>query len=63
MFFMSGSQAHAYANAAQTMTERIRKLGPNPLKSNGRKAKAEEIQKEFEEEENTFRGRRNVKKG
>jgi hypothetical protein len=45
------------------MTERIRKLGPNPLKSNGRKAKAEEIQKEFEEEENTFRGRRNVKKG
>ena len=32
MFFMSGSQAHAFANAARTMTERIRKLGPNPLK-------------------------------
>jgi coenzyme F420-reducing hydrogenase delta subunit len=32
MFFMSGSQAHAFAAAAQTMTERIRKLGPNPLK-------------------------------
>ncbi len=32
MFFMSGSQAHAFANAAQTMTERIRQLGPNPLK-------------------------------
>ena len=63
MFFMSGSQAYAYANAAQTMTERIRKLGPNPLKSNGRKAKAEEIQKELEEEESTFRGRRKVKKG
>lgn len=31
MFFMSGSQAHAYAQAAQTMTERIRKMGPNPL--------------------------------
>lgn len=32
MFFMSGSQAHAFATAAQEMTERIRKLGPNPLK-------------------------------
>jgi F420-non-reducing hydrogenase iron-sulfur subunit len=32
MFFMSGSQAQAFALAAQTMTERIRKLGPNPLK-------------------------------
>lgn len=32
MFFMSGSQAHAFANAAHIMTERIRKLGPNPLK-------------------------------
>jgi coenzyme F420-reducing hydrogenase delta subunit len=31
MFFMSGSQAYAFANAAQVMTERIRKLGPNPL--------------------------------
>jgi len=33
MFFMSGSQAQAFANAAQTMTERIRELGPNPLKA------------------------------
>jgi F420-non-reducing hydrogenase iron-sulfur subunit len=32
MFFMSGSQAQSYANAASTMTERIRLLGPNPLK-------------------------------
>jgi coenzyme F420-reducing hydrogenase delta subunit len=31
MFFMSGSQAQSYAQAAQTMTERIRQLGPNPL--------------------------------
>jgi coenzyme F420-reducing hydrogenase delta subunit len=31
IFFMSGSQARAFANAAQTMTDRIRKLGPNPL--------------------------------
>jgi coenzyme F420-reducing hydrogenase delta subunit len=39
MFFMSGSQAHTFAAAAQTMTERIRKLGPNPLKQrvNGHK--------------------------
>lgn len=32
MFFMSGSQGQTFAMAAQTMTERIRKLGPNPLK-------------------------------
>jgi F420-non-reducing hydrogenase iron-sulfur subunit len=32
MFFMSGSQGHYFAQVAQTMTERIRKLGPNPLK-------------------------------
>ena len=31
--FMSGSQAHGFANAARTMTERIRKLGPNPLRA------------------------------
>jgi len=29
IFFMSGSQALAFANAARTMTERIRELGPN----------------------------------
>lgn len=32
MFFMSGSQANAFAEAARTMTDRIRALGPNPLK-------------------------------
>ncbi|HXK61642.1 MAG TPA: hydrogenase iron-sulfur subunit [Acidobacteriota bacterium] len=32
MFFVSGSQAHAFAEAARSMTERIRQLGPNPLK-------------------------------
>lgn len=32
MFFMSGSQGQTFAMAAQTMTERIRILGPNPLK-------------------------------
>ena len=35
MFFMSGSQAHAFAIAAQTMTDRIRALGPNPLRTAG----------------------------
>ena len=55
MFFMSGSQAQAYANAAQTMTERVRKLGPNPLKLQveGQKLKVEEPEDEVE-----FRGRR-----
>jgi coenzyme F420-reducing hydrogenase delta subunit len=33
MFFMSGSQGHAFAIAAHTMTERIRQLGPNPLRA------------------------------
>lgn len=32
MFFMSGSQGFSFAMAAQSMTERIRALGPNPLK-------------------------------
>jgi coenzyme F420-reducing hydrogenase delta subunit len=32
IFFMSGSQAQAFAAAAHTMTERVRALGPNPLK-------------------------------
>lgn len=32
MFFMSGSQAQSFAAAAHTMTERVRKLGPNPSK-------------------------------
>lgn len=32
IYYMSGSQAHAYANAAIQMTERIRHLGPSPLR-------------------------------
>ena len=32
MFFMSGGQGKTFASAAQTMTERIKKLGPNPVK-------------------------------
>jgi coenzyme F420-reducing hydrogenase delta subunit len=54
MFFMSGSQAQAYANAAQTMTERIRELGPNPLKGRVERGKVEEA----EIEEEGFRGRK-----
>jgi len=58
MFFMSGSQGHTFAMAAQTMTERIRKLGPNPLKTKegigGLKAEIPNI----EDDEIGFRGRR-----
>jgi F420-non-reducing hydrogenase iron-sulfur subunit len=56
MFFMSGSQAHAFAIAAKTMTDRIRALGPSPLKGKDeiRRMKDEEI----EDEEAGFRGRR-----
>lgn len=57
IFFMSGSQARAFASAAQTMTERIRKLGPNPLKSRNGDSETEALKSE-EEEENGFRGRR-----
>jgi F420-non-reducing hydrogenase iron-sulfur subunit len=59
MFFMSGSQAQTFATAAQTMTERIRKLGPNPLK---RQKIALDLPTELKnaeiDDENGFRGRR-----
>lgn len=65
MFFMSGSQALAYASAAQTMTERVRKLGPNPLKvkdESGR-MKAAEVKTVDEEDDEAvdFKGRRKRK--
>lgn len=60
MFFMSGSQAQAYVAAAQTMTERIRQLGPNPLKN--AKAQEQPTNGQAEAEEETgFRGRKKVK--
>jgi len=31
IYYMSGSQATAFANAAREMTEKVKKLGPNPL--------------------------------
>jgi coenzyme F420-reducing hydrogenase delta subunit len=61
IFFMSGSQALAYAGAAQTMTDRIRKLGPNPLKDESAKMKDEVNAPLEEEEEAEFRGRRQKK--
>lgn len=58
MFFMSGSQAQTFAAAAHTMTERVRKLGPNPLKACGNgQVKAEALASEVDEDIG-FRGRR-----
>jgi coenzyme F420-reducing hydrogenase delta subunit len=58
MFFMSGSQAYTFTQAVQNMTERIRQLGPNPIRlllesenSNGSKAFTDN------EEDEGFRGR------
>lgn len=59
MFFMLGSQGHAFAMAAQTMTERIRELGPNPLKSaNGMDRPINGALASEDDEEVGFRGRR-----
>lgn len=59
MFFMSGSQAQAFAAAAHTMTERIRKLGPSPLKlfPNGQE-KSEMPEATTVDDDVGFRGRR-----
>ncbi len=58
IFFMSGSQALAFANAARTMTERIRELGPNPLKARveGRNAGMRDEANDVEEDVG-YRGR------
>jgi F420-non-reducing hydrogenase iron-sulfur subunit len=60
IFFMSGSQGNAFAMAAQTMTERVRELGPNPLKLLGTQEQVNlnEAVSAEEEEEAGFRGRR-----
>ncbi|MBN2149181.1 MAG: hydrogenase iron-sulfur subunit [Anaerolineales bacterium] len=60
MFFMSGSQANVYAQAAQTMTERIRQLGPNPLKiPSGEPSSTRQNQNEPDADEAAeFRGRK-----
>ena len=58
MFFMSGSQAQAYASAAQTMSDRIRALGPNPLKLKDYNEHTDATPKPDDEEEVGFRHRR-----
>jgi len=57
MFFMSGSQANIYAQAAMTMTERIRQLGPNPLKL-AKLAAKEPVDADNIEDESAFRRRK-----
>ena len=57
MFFLSGGQGQTFARAAITMTERIRKLGPNPLK-NKAAPDSESITAQESDEDNGFRGRR-----
>jgi coenzyme F420-reducing hydrogenase delta subunit len=59
MFFMSGSQARTFAAAAQTMTERVRQLGPNPLKMQQGEAQLD-ILSGSPDEDDSFRGRRAV---
>jgi F420-non-reducing hydrogenase iron-sulfur subunit len=57
IFFMSGSQGNAFATAAETMTERIRQLGPNPLKKKfDQPLESPKLLEEDEDEQ--FRGRR-----
>lgn len=57
IYFMSGSQAHAFAEAAVEMTERIRRLGPNPLKNmNGKIGNGLALAEEADEDVG-FRGR------
>jgi coenzyme F420-reducing hydrogenase delta subunit len=55
IFFMSGSQAQTFAAAAHTMTERVRQLGPNPLKQAENGRQTAEL-REWDEDD-LFRGR------
>lgn len=60
MFFMSGSQGQSFAMAAQTMVERVRRLGPNPLKRLAVQRDKLSAQTGREEgDDSEFRGRRN----
>lgn len=58
MFFMSGSQANAFAAAAQTMTHRIRGLGPNPLRTPAPSAPLTDPPDVEPDDEPGWRGRR-----
>jgi F420-non-reducing hydrogenase iron-sulfur subunit len=55
IFFMSGSQGQTFAAAAHTMTERTRKLGPNPLRKH---TKPVENPVQDIDEDVSFRGRK-----
>lgn len=55
IFFMSGSQGQTFAAAAHTMTERTRKLGPNPLREPSTPV---EVPATEGEEDVGFRGRK-----
>lgn len=61
MYFMSGSQGGTFAMAAQEMTERLRQLGPNPLKGAKALAPVTPLGIEESEEETSFRGRKSQK--
>jgi hypothetical protein len=66
IFFMSGSQGQTFAAAAHTMTERTRKLGPNPLKelsTTGEASLKVEAPEQEVEEELGFRGRKGALDG
>jgi hypothetical protein len=58
MYFMSGGQGQTFSMAAHTMTERIRKIGPNPLKRKPKAFPRQSAKNEPEDEDNGFRGRR-----
>lgn len=58
MYFLSGGQGQTFAMAAHAMTERIRKLGPNPLKNMDHPDHPTTGLDEPEDEDNGFRGRR-----
>lgn len=40
IFYMTASQAHAFASAATEMTERVRKLGPSPARKSPKEAES-----------------------
>ena len=61
IFFMSGSQGQTFAAAAHTMTERTRKLGPNPLRESS--SKIEVPIEAAMEEDLGFRGRKGALDG
>ncbi|OGO28435.1 MAG: hypothetical protein A2Z16_09300 [Chloroflexi bacterium RBG_16_54_18] len=58
MYFLSGGQGQTFSMAAHTMTERIRKIGPNPLKNKQPAFPIQPAKNEPDDEDNGFRGRR-----